>query len=101
MGIVVLCNLYSNWQGVLVISRDRVRKLKDRVKNYLDLDDKGLLAWWGEPNPSFDGKKPSEMCMNAKDFNKMWHIVCFSTSPLVPKNKPKKPRSRHDPDWGF
>lgn len=72
----------------------KVRKIKARVKNFLDFNDAELLKWWHTKNPTFDGRTPAEMAKNPQRLKKMEHIICFSTSPLIPKEKETPLRQR-------
>lgn len=62
----------------------RVRKIKARVKNFLDFNDAQLMKWWHTKNPSLGGATPAKLCETPLGLKKLEEKVSFSTSPLVP-----------------
>lgn len=60
----------------------KCRKIREKVKSFLDLSDKEVLEWWNTPNAAFDGLTPNEMSKDPVRFNKMQKIINFSQEPL-------------------
>ena len=56
----------------------RFRKLRARVKTYLDFTDYEVLKWWVTPIEAFGGKTPSEMSSNSETFKQMEDIIDYS-----------------------
>lgn len=65
----------------------RIRRLKAQVKNFLDLDDRGLMQWWVTPNPAFHGKTPKQMASRTETLRKMEMIIRFSDTDLSKSKK--------------
>lgn len=79
----------------------RIRKLKARVKNFLDLTDAGIMEWWLTPNAAFKDKTPKEMAENPKTLRQMEQIVNFSSSDISANIKMSNPRRGVNPEFGF
>jgi hypothetical protein len=71
----------------------RIRKLKARVKNFLDYNDLQIKRWWFTPNPAFGGKTPNDMALNPKSLKKMETIISFSSRNIIPKDHSLKPKT--------